>query len=71
MLSIDQEGIVAHVNPAMSAVVKVPHRREVLAALRDIYDECYAQEENLQACTNVDTVCRFFGMTLEQLVDGS
>lgn len=71
MLSIDLEGTIAHVNPAMPAAVKVPHRREVLAALRSIYDECYAQEENIRACASVDTVCRFFGITLEQLVDGS
>lgn len=69
MLSIDEDGVVSHVNPVMSSAVEVPHRRQVLKALRKVYAGCCSIEQHDELCNNLDTVCRFFGLTLEQLID--
>lgn len=70
MLSIDEEGVVSHVNPVMSSAVEVPHRRQVLKSLRKVFAGCCNSEQQEDLCENFDTVCRFFGITLEQLIDG-
>lgn len=67
MIQCTPEGIPFIKDPLIASSIKMPHRRQVLKALKEIYEECYAQEENLNACANLDIVCRFLGITLEQL----
>lgn len=70
MLSIDIQGKVHHLNPHMSTEVKVPHRRDVLNALKEVH----YYSEDTRAANIVDghlnTVCNFLGITLEQLLHG-
>lgn len=70
MFNIDEEGQVTHINSVMAAAVKVPHRRQVLKSLREIHAGCFGTEEEEVLREHLDTVCRFLGTTLEQLVDG-
>lgn len=66
MLSVDEQGDVFHVNPTLAPSIQVPHRREVLAALRQIHRE--AGKRSTQVTKNLDTVCRFFGLTVPQML---
>lgn len=68
MLTIDEDGVVSHLNPAMPTVVKVPHRRQVLAALRGLHK--VTKTRGIAVNKDLDTICHFFGITLDQLIEG-
>ena len=70
MFNIGEEGQVTHINAVVSSSIKVPHKRQVLKALREIHAGCFGTEEEEVLCSHLDTVCRFLGTTLEQLIDG-
>lgn len=67
MLSISEEGYIAVVNPIVPAAVKVPHRRQIRSALLGLRRA--TKQDNLAASEALNTICRFFGFTLDQLDD--
>lgn len=70
MLSIDTQGKVHHLNPHMPTEVKVPHRRDVLNALKEIHRHCEGLQVSGDVDVHINTVCNFLGITLEQLLHG-
>lgn len=65
MLSISEEGNISVVNPAMSTAIAVPHRRQVLSALRGLHKA--TKRKGIAVTDDLDTICRFFGITLDKL----
>ena len=65
MLSINEEGSISVVNPSMSTAVQVPHRRQVLSALRGLHK--ITKKKGLAVTEDLNTICRFFGVTIDKL----
>lgn len=71
MIQCTPEGIPFVKDPLISAAVKVPHKRQVLKAIREIHAGCHGTEQEELLLGRLETVCNFFGVTLEHVVNGS
>jgi hypothetical protein len=63
MLSIDEQGNVSAVNQVVPAAIRVPHRREVLAALRSI--KAATAKRHPGVIKDLQIICEFLGCSLD------
>jgi len=63
MLSIDEQGQVSAVNQVVSTSLRVPHRREVIAAMRRI--QATTSKRHPGVAKDLQTICEFLGCSLD------